>query len=59
MYQADDSDFGYGAKQADWYRMPCGLRPANGTAYKVAGQTADDPDDTAPHGARTGPAARG
>ncbi|MEV0661354.1 serine/threonine-protein kinase [Actinomadura luteofluorescens] len=45
VYVSRSSDFAFGTKQGDWYRTPCGLRLAKGTAYKVVGQTADDPDD--------------
>ncbi|MEU9868292.1 serine/threonine-protein kinase [Actinomadura sp. NPDC048021] len=45
VYLSGDSDFGFGTKEGDWYQTPCGLRLAKGTAYKVVGQTADDPDD--------------
>ncbi|WP_149259209.1 serine/threonine-protein kinase [Actinomadura sp. K4S16] len=48
VYHAGDSDFGFGTKQGDWYRTPCHLRLANGTAYETVGQTADDPDDPDP-----------
>ncbi|MGI5419699.1 serine/threonine-protein kinase [Actinomadura luteofluorescens] len=45
VYLSGSSDFGFGTKQEDWYRTPCGLRFAKGTAYRVVGQTADDPGD--------------
>ncbi|MGI5206933.1 serine/threonine-protein kinase [Spirillospora sp. CA-108201] len=44
VYRAGDSDFGFGTKEGEWYRTPCGLRLAEGAAYKVVGRTADDPD---------------